>query len=56
MFLDPNFLHNVGIPAIREHLRQKLAYLRLQGFSGLNRGRGGAMLTPNELVLILGGC
>jgi len=26
------------------------------GFWGQNRGRGGAMLTPNELVLTFGGC
>jgi len=33
VFLDPDFLRNVGIPAIREHLRQKLAYLCLHEFS-----------------------
>ena len=25
------------------------------GFCGANRGRGGAILTPNELVLLFGG-
>jgi len=34
LFLDPDFLHEAGILAIREHLRQKLAYLCLLGFSG----------------------
>ena len=29
-----SFLYDAGIPAIREHLRQKLAYLCLHGFSG----------------------
>jgi len=58
-----SFLYDAGIPAIREHLRQKLAYLYLYGFSGpfgpnwrfwgQNRGRSSAMLTPNELVLTL---
>ena len=46
------------IPAIREHCRQKLAYLCLHRFSGpfgpkwrflgQNRGRGDAMLTPQR--------
>jgi len=35
VFLDPDFLHGAGIPAIREHYRQKLAYLCLHGFSGI---------------------
>jgi len=34
MFLNPNFLCDVWIPAIRDYLRQKLAYLCLRGFSG----------------------
>jgi len=61
MFLDPSFLHDVGIPAICKHLRQKLAYLCLRdllvqngGFGGQNKGMGGAILTPNELVLTFG--
>jgi len=32
VFLDPIFLYDTGIPAIREHLRQKLAYLCLHDF------------------------
>ena len=32
VFLDPNFLYDAGIPAICEHLRQKLAYLWLHDF------------------------
>jgi len=49
---------------IREDYRYKLVYLCLLGFSGpfgqnllggQNRGMGGAMLTPNELVLTFGG-
>jgi len=61
VFLDPNFFLGV----IREHLRQKLTYLCLHGFSGpfgpnsgfwgQNRERGDAMLTPNELVLTFWG-
>jgi len=64
VFFNPNFPHDTRILAIRLHLRQKLAYLCLHGFSGLfgpkwqfwgqNRGRGGALLTLNEFVLILG--
>jgi len=63
VFLDPNFLSGAEIPAIREHLRQKLSYLCLHGSAwtfgpkivvlGQNRGRLGAMLTPKELVLTL---
>jgi len=34
VFLDLNFLHDAGIPAICERLAQKLAYLCLHGFSG----------------------
>ena len=61
VFIDPNFLHDARIAAIRDHLRQKLAYLRSHRFSGpfgtkrqvfgsgrQNRGRGGAMLTPQR--------
>jgi len=55
MFLDPSFLHDVGTPAIRKQLRQKLAYLCLHallvqngGFGGQNKGMGGAMLTPQR--------
>jgi len=50
---------------IREHLRQILRFSFLRGFSGPmsrkwgfvgeNKGRGAAILTPNELVLTLGG-
>jgi len=61
LFIDPDFLYDAGIPAIREQLRQKLASLYLHRFSGLfgpkwrggqDRGRGGAMLTSNKLVLL----
>ena len=58
VFLDPNFFLGVVIPAIRKHLRQKLTYLCLHGFSGpfgpnggfwgQNRERGDAMLTPQR--------
>jgi len=34
VFLDPNFLYDAGIPAIRENFKLKLAYLCLHGFSG----------------------
>ena len=34
VFLDPDFLHDACIPAIREYLRQKLAHLCLDGFLG----------------------
>jgi len=34
VILDPNFLYDARIPVIREHLRQKFAYLCLRGFSG----------------------
>ena len=64
MFLDSDFLYDAGIPAIREHLRQKLAYLCLHGFSGpsgpnggfgkQNKRRGGAMFTPTNWFLLLG--
>jgi len=33
VFLDPSFLYDPGIPAIREHLRQKLAHLCLHGLA-----------------------
>jgi len=56
VFLNPDFVCDAGISAIREHLRQKLAYLCLHGFpgpfgpnlrfSGQHRGMGGAILTP----------
>jgi len=35
MFLDPDYVYDMGIPAIHKDLRQKLAYLCLHGFSGL---------------------
>jgi len=57
-------LYDVGIPAIRKHLRQKFAYLHLHGFSGpfgpkwrfwgQKRGRRGVMLTPTNSFLLLG--
>jgi len=66
VFLNSDFLQDTGIPAIREHLRQKLAYSCFHEFSGpfgperrffeANRGRAGVMLTPNELLLTSGGC
>ena len=34
VFPELDFLYDAVIPAIREHLRQKLAYLCLHGFSG----------------------
>jgi len=34
MFLDPDFLYDAEIPAICKHLRQKVIYLCLHGFSG----------------------
>jgi len=34
VFIDPDLPYDAGIPAIREHLRQKLAYLCLHGLSG----------------------
>ena len=61
VFLDPDFLCDAGIPAIRGYYRQKLTYLCVHGLPGpfglkwmfwmQNRGRGGAMLTPKGLVL-----
>jgi len=38
MFLDPDFvsLYDAGVPAIREHYRQKIAYLCLHGFSAIS--------------------
>jgi len=32
VLLDPSFLYDAGISSIREHLRQKFAYLCLHGF------------------------
>jgi len=65
MFLDPNFLFNLGITAICKHYRQKLANSCLHGFSepsvpkwrfwGQNRGRGGAVLTPQMNLFLLFG-
>jgi len=58
VILVTDVLQDAGIPAIREHVRQKLAYLRLHGFSGSfgpkwrfwgqNRGTGGVTLTPQR--------
>ena len=66
VFLDPDFLCDAGIPAIRGYYRQKLTYLCVHGLPGpfglkwmfwmQNRGRGGAMLTPKGLVLTFVGC
>ena len=68
VFLGPDFLYDAGISEIREHLRQIYFYLifawvfrtswfKMEVFlgGGQNRGRGGAMLTPNELVLTFRG-
>ena len=65
MFLDPDFLNDAKISAIRVHLRQIYFYLIFawvfrtswlkMGFWGQNRGRGGAILTPNDLVLTFRG-
>jgi len=64
VFLDPDFLHDAGIPAIRKHLRQKMAYLCLHGFfrtfwpkvavSGGKIGKGWYDVDPNELDLTFG--
>jgi len=64
VFRDQNFVYDAGIPAILDHLRQKLAHLCLHGFSGpfgpkwrfweQNRGSSGAMLTPTNSFLLLG--
>jgi len=60
VFLDPDFLKDAKISAIRVHLRQIEDYLIAWGFSTFgpkmgvqrqNRERGGAVLTPNELIL-----
>ena len=63
MFPDPDFLEDAGILAIR--FRQILHFSYLHGFSeplgqnggflGENRGRDGAILTANELLLTFGG-
>ena len=65
MFPDPDLLHDAGTSVISEHLRQILRFFSfLHGFLehlGQNggfrvtRGRGGAILTPNELVVMFGG-
>jgi len=65
VFPDPDFLQDAGILAIREHLRQILRFSYLHGFpeplgqngdfQRENKGRGGAILIPNELVLTFGG-
>jgi len=62
MFLDPDFLHDAGIPVIREDYRYKLVYLFAwifrtfwpKPFGGQNRRMGGAMLTPMNSFLLLG--
>jgi len=62
VFLNPNFLQKMGkISVICVHLRQIKDYIIFawifrtswpkMGVLGHNRGRGGAMLIPNELVL-----
>jgi len=69
MFLDPTLLYDAGIPAIRKHLRQKLAYLCLHKYSGPfgpkwrgffwrggKYGKGWCDVDPNELVFTFGGC
>ena len=58
VFLDPDFLKNAKILAIRVHLMQIYDYLIFAwvsgplglkwGFWGQNRGRGGAILTPQQ--------
>jgi len=66
VFLDPNFLKDAKISAIRIHLRQIWDYLvfaqvfrtfwpKMGGFVGQNMGKDGTILTPNELVLPFGG-
>jgi len=50
VFLDPNFLYDAGIPAIREHLRQKPKTAVL----GHNRGRGGKTLTIQRIPYFWG--
>ena len=58
MFLDPDFLYNVRIPAIREHLRQK--YFHFGPKWCFWRGRIGEGVVqrwhPNEPVLTFWGC
>ena len=62
MFLGPDFLNDAKISAISIHLRQIYNYfifawvfgtflLKMGGFVVQNMGRGGAILTPNELFL-----
>ena len=64
VFLDPDFLKDAEISAICVHLRQIgllnicMGFQDLLAYEGLgaqNRGRSGAILTRNELVLPFGG-
>jgi len=66
VFLDPDFLENAKISAIRVRLRQIIGLLifawsfrtswsKMGVWRGQNRGRGGAILTPNELVFTFRG-
>ena len=64
MFLDPDFLNDAKMLAIHVYLEQIYDYLIFawvfrtfwpkMRFVWQNRGRSGAILTPNELVLPLG--
>ena len=65
VLLGPDFIKNAKISAIRVHLRQIYDYSIFawayrtcwpkMRYMGQNKGRGGAILTPNELVLPFGG-
>jgi len=64
VFLATDFLKDAKILAIRIHLRQMFDYLMFawvfrtswpkMGFSGQNRGKGGAILTSTKSFLFLG--
>jgi len=57
MFLDLDFVYDAGILATREYYRQKLEYLRLNGFSGPfgpKWGKSGATIIPMNSFFLLG--
>jgi len=64
MFLNPDFLHDAGISTIRKHLIGTKWHIYVcmdfpdlfvqNGSFGANRRKGGAMLTPKELILTFG--
>jgi len=62
VFLDTDFIKDAIISALRVHLRHiylifawifRTSWPKMGGWE--NRGRGGAILTPNELVLTFRG-